>query len=77
MKSAIRDPAIIIFTAVKINRKENFSMEITVIEPKKRETLRVAAYCRVSTDKDNQIESLEVQYKSYLSKILSLSLIHI
>lgn len=71
MKSAIRDPAIIIFTAVKINRKENFSMEITVIEPKKRETLRVAAYCRVSTDKDNQIESLEVQYKSYLSKILS------
>lgn len=46
-------------------------MEITVIEPKKRETLRVAAYCRVSTDKDNQIESLEVQYKSYLSKILS------
>lgn len=46
-------------------------MEITVIEPRKKEIQKVAAYCRVSTEKNAQMESLEVQSQSYLCEILS------
>ncbi len=41
---------------------------ITKIEPMKKDTeqkQRVAAYCRVSTDKDDQLESLEAQREHY------------
>ena len=33
--------------------------------------LRVAAYCRVSTDSDEQLESLEAQVKHYTTLIRS------
>ena len=36
-----------------------------------RPKLRVAAYCRVSTDSDEQLESLETQMKHYESYIKS------
>ena len=41
---------------------------ITKIEPKKKDMeqkQRVAAYCRVSTNKDDQLESLEAQREHY------------
>ena len=41
---------------------------ITKIEAKKQKTdqkLRVAAYCRVSTSTDEQLESLDAQRKHY------------
>ena len=46
--------------------------KINKIQPSKSEKkkLRVAAYCRVSTDSDAQLESLETQmshYKSYIT----------
>lgn len=47
---------------------------ITIIEPVKRiekEKLRVAAYCRVSTDSDKQEESLEAQHSHYEDYIKS------
>ena len=47
---------------------------ITIIEPVKRiekEKLRVAAYCRVSTDSDKQEESLEAQRSHYEDYIKS------
>jgi hypothetical protein len=43
---------------------------ITKIEPKKKDSeqkQRVAAYCRVSTNKDDQLESLDAQ-KNITSK---------
>ena len=42
-------------------------MEIKVIEPKKKllERLRVCAYCRVSTEEDEQANSLENQMAHY------------
>lgn len=39
------------------------------MEPIKKIKKRVAAYCRVSTDKSSQYDSLETQYKSYLHRI--------
>lgn len=50
----------------KITRIEQASKGKT--EPKK---LRVAAYCRVSTDSDEQLESLETQKAHYESYITS------
>lgn len=46
-------------------------MEVTVIEPTRKTSLKVAAYCRVSTDKDEQQESLEIQKSYYYKKIYS------
>ena len=37
----------------------------------KKKKLRVAAYCRVSTDSDAQLESLEAQKAHYENYILS------
>ena len=37
---------------------------LTADSPRRKETLRVAAYCRVSTDKDAQLESLENQRRA-------------
>lgn len=44
-------------------------MQVIVMEPIKKIKKRVAAYCRVSTDKSSQYDSLETQYKSYLHRI--------
>ena len=46
-------------------------MKISKIESKpiEKKKLRVAAYCRVSTDSDNQKESLDTQKKHYESWI--------
>ena len=46
-------------------------MEIKVIEPKKKllERLRVCAYCRVSTEEDEQANSLENQITHYEESI--------
>lgn len=38
--------------------------------PRQKKKLRVAAYCRVSTDMDAQLESLEAQ-KSYCENCIS------
>ena len=47
--------------------------KIDKVQPLKTEKkiLRVAAYCRVSTDSDAQLESLETQKKHYESYITS------
>lgn len=47
------------------------NMQVIVIEPTKKQKFRVAAYCRISTEKDSQAESLETQYSAYLEKIQS------
>ena len=46
-------------------------MEIEVIEAKQKEKkkLRVCAYCRVSTDEDEQANSLENQISYFRNKI--------
>lgn len=44
-------------------------MQVIVIEPKKKQMLRAAAYCRVSTEKDSQYQSLETQYQSWMDTI--------
>lgn len=55
------------------SRKGDGYMEITVIQPKKKdhEKLRVAAYCRVSTEAEEQENSLENQKDFYENKIRS------
>ena len=55
-------------TALKTVRKIEANKPITTNKQK----FRVAAYCRVSTDNDDQLESLETQKAHY-----ELSLIHI
>lgn len=43
----------------------------TIQEKKKRKKLRVAAYCRVSTDQEEQLTSYEAQLEYYTNKIES------
>lgn len=42
---------------------------IPVTQPEKAITLRVAAYCRVSTDSDDQMNSFAAQYNHYITMI--------
>lgn len=46
-------------------------MQVIVIEPTRKKKYRVAAYCRISTEKTSQMESMENQYSAYLQKIQS------
>ena len=45
--------------------------KIEVHKPIEQKKLRVAAYCRVSTDNTDQLESLETQKSHYLQKFIT------
>ena len=47
--------------AFRLNRYERLNQERQFVETKK----RVAAYCRVSTDKEDQVNSFESQQKYF------------
>lgn len=48
--------------------------EETLQDQKKKKNLRVAAYCRVSTKKDEQLNSYENQRDYYTEKIMGVHL---